>query len=66
MAKISLDGRDFDIVPYKLGASGAHVAMLSTDTFGNGVPISSGSWQAALQDARRDESGSAERQQQRF
>ncbi len=62
MAKISLDGRDFDIVPYKLGASGAHVAMLSADALGHGVPISGCSREAALTDARRHELGSAERQ----
>ena len=62
MAKISLDGRDFDIVPYRSGASGVRVAMRSTDRFGNGVPISSRKRAEPMQDARRDESGSAERQ----
>lgn len=44
------------------GNFGVGSALLSPDAFGHGVPISGCSRQAALQDARRHELGSAERQ----
>lgn len=41
------------------GAAGEHAALPSPDPEGNGVPIPSRERKAALQDARRDESGTA-------
>ena len=44
------------------GAAGVGPALLGTDPLGNGVPIPSPKRKAALQNARRDVSGSADRQ----
>lgn len=41
------------------GAAGDSTAMLGHDPQGNGVPIPGGKREAAMQDARRDQSGSA-------
>ncbi|NTZ41779.1 hypothetical protein G7A66_01485 [Altererythrobacter sp. SALINAS58] len=41
------------------GATGESAALLSQDAEGNGVPISGGDGAEAVQDARRDQSGSA-------
>ena len=41
------------------GPAGASAALPSPDANGNGVPIPGSAWQAAMQDARRHESGSA-------
>ena len=44
------------------GAAGASAALPSPDSFGNGVPITGSERQAAMQDARRHESGRTGRQ----
>lgn len=41
------------------GAAGGSASLPSPDPLGNGVPISGSEGQAAMQDARRDKSGSA-------
>jgi hypothetical protein len=44
---------------HAMGAAAASPALPGPDPEGNGVPIPSREWEATLQDARRDESGSA-------